>query len=69
MGRGDHRPLNKVGVIGDCTMGSGITVSAFNAGLSVTMIERDDESIAHGIENVEKVYTRDVAKGRKTESQ
>ncbi|WP_457773051.1 3-hydroxyacyl-CoA dehydrogenase family protein [Phycobium rhodophyticola] len=50
-------------------MGAGITVAALNAGLNVTMVERDDESIAKGVQNVEKVYDRDVAKGRKTEAQ
>ena len=33
------------------------------------MIERDAESIARGRANVEKVYDRLVAKGRKTEDQ
>lgn len=68
-GRAAPRPLNKIGVIGGGTMGAGITVAALNAGLNVTMVERDDESITRGIQNVEKVYTRDVQKGRKTEAQ
>lgn len=68
-GRADPRPLNKIGVIGGGTMGAGITVAALNAGLSVTMVERDEESIARGKQNVEKVYARDVEKGRKTEEQ
>lgn len=68
-GRADPRPLSKIGVIGGGTMGAGITVAALNAGLEVTMVERDDESIARGRNNVEKVYTRDVEKGRKTEEQ
>ena len=68
-GRAEPRKLEKIGVIGGGTMGAGITVAALNAGLRVTMVERDDESIAKGIQNVEKVYTRDVEKGRKTEEQ
>ncbi|MEZ5716666.1 MAG: 3-hydroxyacyl-CoA dehydrogenase NAD-binding domain-containing protein [Paracoccaceae bacterium] len=68
-GRAQPRKLEKIGVIGGGTMGAGITVAALNAGLSVTMVERDDDSIAKGIANVEKVYTRDVEKGRKTEAQ
>ncbi|KPP80990.1 MAG: 3-hydroxyacyl-CoA dehydrogenase [Rhodobacteraceae bacterium HLUCCO07] len=68
-GRADPRPLNKIGVIGGGTMGAGITVAALNAGFSVTMVERDEESIARGKQNVEKVYARDVEKGRKTEEQ
>ncbi|KAA0912656.1 3-hydroxyacyl-CoA dehydrogenase [Aquicoccus porphyridii] len=68
-GRADPRPLSKIGVIGGGTMGAGITVAALNAGLEVTMVERDKESIDRGRNNVEKVYARDVEKGRKTEEQ
>ncbi len=68
-GRADPRPLHRIGVIGGGTMGAGITVAALNAGLEVTMVERDEESIARGKQNVEKVYARDVEKGRKTEEQ
>jgi 3-hydroxyacyl-CoA dehydrogenase len=48
-------------------MGAGITVSALDAGLVVTMIERDAESIARGQANVEKVYNGLIAKGRMSE--
>ena len=58
------RPISKLGVIGGGTMGSGITIAALNAGLPVTMVERDHESLERGIENVKKVYRRDVEKGR-----
>ena len=44
-------------------MGSGITIAALNSGLPVTMVERDQESLERGIENVKKVYRRDVEKG------
>ena len=63
------RKLETIGVVGGGTMGAGITVAALDSGLPVTMIERDDESIARGRTNVEKVYDRLVAKGRKTEDQ
>ncbi|MDQ2095851.1 3-hydroxyacyl-CoA dehydrogenase NAD-binding domain-containing protein [Rhodalgimonas zhirmunskyi] len=68
-GRADPRPLEKIGVIGGGTMGAGITVAALNAGLRVTMVERDAESIEKGQQNVEKVYDRDIEKGRKTPEQ
>lgn len=68
-GRAEPRTLNKIGVIGGGTMGAGITVAALNAGLKVTMIERDDEAIQRGIQNVEKVYARNVTKGRMSEAQ
>lgn len=49
-------------------MGAGIAVAALDAGLPVTMIERDAESIARGRANVEKVYNGLVAKGRMTDA-
>ena len=67
--RAKPRKLESIGVVGGGTMGAGITVAALDSGLPVTMIERDAESIARGRANVEKVYDRLVAKGRKTEDQ
>ena len=64
--RAKPRKLETLGVVGGGTMGAGITVAALDCGLPVTMIERDAESIARGRANVEKVYDRLVAKGRKT---
>ncbi|WP_026433618.1 3-hydroxyacyl-CoA dehydrogenase NAD-binding domain-containing protein [Paracidovorax oryzae] len=60
------RPVASIAVIGGGTMGAGITVSALDAGLPVTMIERDDASLARGRAHVEKVYDGLVAKGRMT---
>ena len=61
------RAVASVGVIGGGTMGAGIAVSVLDAGLPVTMIERDDEAVARGRHNVEKVYNGLIAKGRMTE--
>jgi 3-hydroxyacyl-CoA dehydrogenase len=58
------RPIQSVGVVGGGTMGAGITVAVLDAGLPVTMIERDDEALARGRANVEKVYDGLIAKGR-----
>ncbi|MGF6820851.1 3-hydroxyacyl-CoA dehydrogenase [Paraburkholderia atlantica] len=60
------RAIASVGVIGGGTMGAGIAVALLDAGLSVTMIERDDASLAYGRANVEKVYKALIAKGRMT---
>ncbi|AOG23013.1 3-hydroxyacyl-CoA dehydrogenase NAD-binding domain-containing protein [Acidovorax sp. RAC01] len=62
------RPVASIAVIGGGTMGAGIAVAALDAGLPVTMIERDAESITRGRANVEKVYNALVAKGRMTEA-
>ncbi len=62
------RPVASIAVIGGGTMGAGIAVAALDAGLPVTMIERDADSIARGRANVEKVYNALVAKGRMLEA-
>lgn len=61
------RAIASVGIVGGGTMGAGIAVAALDAGLPVTMIERDDEALARGRRNVEKVYDGQVKKGRMTE--
>ncbi len=63
------RNLNTIGVIGGGTMGSGITIAALNAGIPVTMVERDNNSLGKGIKHVEKIYKRDIEKGRLSSSQ
>jgi 3-hydroxyacyl-CoA dehydrogenase len=47
-------------------MGAGIAVAALDAGLPVTMIERDAEAIARGAGQCGKGYDALVAKGRMT---
>jgi 3-hydroxyacyl-CoA dehydrogenase len=61
------RPFTHVGVIGGGTMGAGIAVSLLDAGLSVTMIERDDTALALGQSRVAKVYDGLIKKDRLTE--
>lgn len=60
------RALNRIGVVGGGTMGAGIAVAVLDAGLPVTMIERDDASLARGRAHIEKVYDSLIAKGRMT---
>ncbi|WP_144145882.1 3-hydroxyacyl-CoA dehydrogenase NAD-binding domain-containing protein [Paraburkholderia sp. BCC1884] len=58
------RALNSIGVIGGGTMGAGIALAVLDAGLPVTMIERDDDSLARGRAHIDKVYDGLIAKGR-----
>ncbi|ANB73332.1 3-hydroxyacyl-CoA dehydrogenase NAD-binding domain-containing protein [Paraburkholderia phytofirmans] len=58
------RALNRIGVVGGGLMGAGIAVAVLDAGLPVTMIERDDASLARGRAHIEKVYDGLIAKGR-----
>jgi 3-hydroxyacyl-CoA dehydrogenase len=58
------RSIAHVGVVGGGTMGAGIAVAVLDAGLPVTMIERDEVALARGRAFVEKVYDGLIAKGR-----
>jgi 3-hydroxyacyl-CoA dehydrogenase len=58
------RAVASAGVVGGGTMGAGIAVAMLDAGLPVTMVERDGPGIERGRANVEKVYDALVAKGR-----
>jgi 3-hydroxyacyl-CoA dehydrogenase len=58
------RPIATVGIVGGGTMGAGIAVAVLDAGLPVTMIERDDAALARGRAHIERVYDGLVAKGR-----
>lgn len=58
------RVVNSVGIVGGGTMGAGIAVAMLDAGLQVTMVERDEQSLERGRAHVSKVYDGQVAKDR-----
>jgi 3-hydroxyacyl-CoA dehydrogenase len=58
------RKIEQVGVVGGGTMGAGIAVAVLDAGLPVTMVERDEASLARGKAHIEAVYDGLIAKGR-----
>ncbi|MBC8721540.1 3-hydroxyacyl-CoA dehydrogenase [Paraburkholderia sp. 31.1] len=60
------RALEAIGVIGGGTMGAGIAVAVLDAGLPVTLIERDEAALARGRAHIDKVYDGLVARGRLT---
>lgn len=60
------RAIESCGIVGGGTMGAGIAVAMLDAGLPVTMIERDEPSLARGRAHVEKVYDGLIGKGRMT---
>ncbi|WP_267269531.1 3-hydroxyacyl-CoA dehydrogenase NAD-binding domain-containing protein [Pseudomonas protegens] len=62
------RAITRVGVVGGGTMGAGIAVTVLDAGLEVTMIERDQDALNRGRGNVEKVYDTLIDKGRLTQA-
>ncbi|MGG1944194.1 3-hydroxyacyl-CoA dehydrogenase NAD-binding domain-containing protein [Trinickia sp. NRRL B-1857] len=58
------RSIAAVGIVGGGTMGAGIAVAVLDAGLPVTMIERDEAALARGRAHIERVYDGLLAKGR-----
>ncbi|MFG1333613.1 FAD-dependent oxidoreductase [Xanthobacter autotrophicus] len=63
------RPLEAVAVIGAGTMGAGIAVALADAGLAVTLVERDGEAAAAGLQRLADLYARQVKSGRLTQAQ
>jgi 3-hydroxyacyl-CoA dehydrogenase len=57
-----RRGITTVGVVGAGTMGSGIAMVFANAGLPVTLVEKDAEGLARGIGRIDDVYERARAK-------
>ena len=60
-------PLHEVGqagVIGCGTMGGGITMCFANAGISVTVLETDEEALARGLAVIRRNYQNQVDRGR-----
>lgn len=58
------RPVQTVAVIGAGTMGAGIAAALLQAGLQVTLIERDEESAQKGAQRVQGLLARAVEMGR-----
>jgi 3-hydroxyacyl-CoA dehydrogenase len=57
-----RRSVKTVGVIGAGTMGSGIAMVFANAGLPVTLVEKDAQGLARGLSRIDEVYERARAK-------
>jgi 3-hydroxyacyl-CoA dehydrogenase len=52
------RAILEVGVIGAGTMGSGIAIVLSNAGIPVTLIERNEAALEAGLKRIKSIYTR-----------
>jgi 3-hydroxyacyl-CoA dehydrogenase len=61
------RQIAEIGVVGAGTMGGGITMAFANAGLPVTLIERDEETLAAGLARIEANYRKSVERGSLSE--
>ena len=61
--------LNKIGIIGGGTMGTGISMAAMNAGFDVIMVEQNDEAIQKAKAKINSTYNRSVKLNRITTEQ
>ena len=61
--------LNKIGIIGGGTMGTGISMAAMNAGFDVIMVEQNDEAIQKAEAKINSTYDRSVKLNRITTEQ
>lgn len=61
--------IEYVGVVGAGTMGGGIAMSVANAGIPVTLFDRDQESLDRGMETIRRNYASSVSRNRLTQEQ
>ncbi len=60
------RPIRKVGVIGAGTMGGGISMNFANAGIPVTIVEREPAALDRGLKVIRGNYERSASRGKLT---
>ncbi|VVO66734.1 Fatty acid oxidation complex subunit alpha [Pseudomonas fluorescens] len=58
------KEINDVVVVGAGTMGSGIAMSLANAGLQVTLVEREQSALDRGLTSISSTYESSLKKGR-----
>lgn len=63
------RDIKQVAVIGAGTMGGGIAMNFLNAGIPVTLMEREQAAVDRGIGVIRKNYERSLKRGKLTEQQ
>ena len=65
--KGDTREINKIGVIGGGTMGSGIATSCLMAGIPVRLIEVAADGLERGVSTITKNLEGGVKRGKMSE--
>ncbi|SEO15655.1 short chain enoyl-CoA hydratase /3-hydroxyacyl-CoA dehydrogenase [Salinihabitans flavidus] len=61
---GRPREIEHVGVIGGGTMGAGIVAACLDAGLRVSLVERDNSALKAGLERITAIEDRALERGR-----
>lgn len=69
LNRATPRTIEKVGIVGAGTMGTGIALTMLSAGLPVMLVEQQAEVINRARTTIEATLARDVAKGRVADAQ
>ncbi|MGQ5491164.1 3-hydroxyacyl-CoA dehydrogenase NAD-binding domain-containing protein, partial [Thauera sp. ZXT1-4] len=59
--------IRSAAVIGGGTMGAGIAAALLDAGLPVTLIERDTAAVERGLANIRAIFEGAVKRGRITQ--
>lgn len=59
-----QRPVDRIAIIGAGTMGTGIAISALDAGLKVTLLEQDASALQRGLDRITHFYQERVAAGK-----
>jgi len=62
-------PIGSAGVLGGGTMGGGISMNFANAGIPVTMVERNEEALERGLAVIRGNYERTAKRGGLTSDQ
>ncbi|MPR08199.1 3-hydroxyacyl-CoA dehydrogenase NAD-binding domain-containing protein [Microvirga tunisiensis] len=62
----EPRPVQKVGIVGAGTMGSGIAIAFADAGFDVKVVETSEQALAAGQTRIADVYDKQVGSGRLT---
>jgi len=63
------RAIDRVAIVGAGTMGRGITMNFLNAGLPVTLLDRDQDALDHGAAAIGQLYEGSMKRGRLTQQQ
>lgn len=66
LGSVEPRPVQKVGIVGAGTMGSGIAIAFADGGFEVKVVETSEQALAAGQARIADVYDKQVASGRIT---
>lgn len=63
-----QRPIDKIGVIGAGTMGSGIAYACLMSGAEVVLLDNDDRGLVRGEKNIRSLFAGGVERGKITEA-